>query len=113
MIKPPTCLRNRHRYSRCKFSEVARSFRIKQVHNEPLPVPWDEIGKLQFDFLVRSGLQPHHYFLDVGCGSLRGGVHFIPYLETAHYLGIDKEVDLINAGIERELGHDLYESRRP
>jgi hypothetical protein len=34
---------------------------------------WEEIGKLQFDFLVQQGLKPSHCFLDIGCGSFRGG----------------------------------------
>jgi hypothetical protein len=72
---------------------------------------WDEIGKLQFDLLVSNGLQPQHVFLDVACGCLRGGVHVIPYLEIGHYLGIDKEPSLIQAGIE-ELG-PVYELKRP
>lgn len=46
---------------------------------------WDEIGKLQFDFMLKEGLKPEHYFLDVACGSLRAGLHFIPYLEVGHY----------------------------
>src|SRR5689334_15595174 len=70
---------------------------------------WDELGQLQFDFLVNNGLKPQHYLLDIACGSLRAGVHFIPYLEVGHYLGIDKEEDLIQAGIEQELGQELYE----
>jgi hypothetical protein len=74
---------------------------------------WDRIGKLQFDFLIKNGLQPDHYLLDIACGSLRGGVHFIPYLEVGRYLGIDKEPDLIRAGIHNELGPKLYESKRP
>jgi SAM-dependent methyltransferase len=65
---------------------------------------WDEIGKLQFDFLVAQGLEPHHVLLDIGCGSLRGGVHFIPYLDPGHYLGIDKHAELIEAGLA-ELGN--------
>jgi hypothetical protein len=47
---------------------------------------WDEIGRLQFNFLVAQGLKPEHYLLDVGCGTFRGGVHFIRYLETGHNL---------------------------
>jgi hypothetical protein len=74
---------------------------------------WDEIGKLQFDFLVANGLQPQHTFLDVACGCLRAGVHLIPYLQTGHYLGIDKEADLLRAGIDQELGRELFESKRP
>ncbi|MBU0754194.1 MAG: class I SAM-dependent methyltransferase, partial [Planctomycetes bacterium] len=56
---------------------------------------------------------PDHYFIDVGCGSLRGGVHFIPYLDSGHYLGIDKEEKLIQAGIEKELGQDLFLAKKP
>jgi SAM-dependent methyltransferase len=50
---------------------------------------WDEIGRLQFDFLVGRGLQPHHELLDVGCGTLRGGRHFIRYLDAGHYTGTE------------------------
>jgi hypothetical protein len=74
---------------------------------------WDEIGRLQFDFLVAEGLLSHHYLLDIACGSLRAGVHFIPYLESGHYLGIEKEADLLQAGIDQELGRELYEQKRP
>jgi hypothetical protein len=74
---------------------------------------WDEIGRMQFDYLVSQGLRPHHYLLDIACGSLRAGIHFIPYLEPGHYLGIDKEAGLIQAGVEQELGAELREARRP
>jgi len=74
---------------------------------------WDEIGKLQFDFLMEQGLQPHHYLLDIACGSLRAGIHFIPYLEASHYLGVEKEEALLQAGIDGELGADLYAEKRP
>jgi hypothetical protein len=74
---------------------------------------WDEIGRLQFNFLVAHGLQPHHYLLDIACGSLRAGVHFIPYLEPRHYLGIDKEEELIAAGIRHELTPQLMQEKQP
>ncbi len=64
---------------------------------------WDELGALQFQFMVDHGLLPHHHLLDVGCGSLRGGVRFIRYLEPGHYAGIDKEPDLLAAGRTIEL----------
>ena len=49
----------------------------------------EEIGKLQFEFLVRHGLDPKHTFLDIGCVTLRGGRHFIRFLELGNYTGID------------------------
>jgi SAM-dependent methyltransferase len=72
---------------------------------------WDEIGRLQFDYLVSEGLRPHHYLLDIGCGALRGGRFFIEYLEYGRYYGLDRHVDLIHAGIS-ELG-SLYAAKEP
>jgi hypothetical protein len=74
---------------------------------------WDEIGALQFEFLVAQGLRPEHTLLDVACGALRGGVHFIRHLEPGHYLGIDKEQSLIDAGVELELGAELLAAKAP
>jgi SAM-dependent methyltransferase len=75
----------------------------QEWHREVVGGYWEEIGQLQFDFLVRYGLEPNHYFLDVGCGSLRGGVHFIRYLQTGHYFGVDKDLKLLEAGKNIEL----------
>jgi SAM-dependent methyltransferase len=74
---------------------------------------WDEIGHLQFDFMCAQGLRPEHVFLDIGCGSFRGGIHFIPYLNKGNYLAIDKEEELVRRGIDRELGRDLFEQKQP
>ena len=57
------------------------------------------MGRHQFDFMVAEGLQPGHRLLDVGCGALRGGVHYIPYLDVGHYYGVDADDDLIDAGL--------------
>lgn len=58
---------------------------------------WEEMGELQFNFLRQKGLRPEHYFLDVGCGSLRGGVRFISYLQVGQYFGIDISDPLLDA----------------
>ena len=50
---------------------------------------WEEIRALQFEFLIKKGLQPQHRMLDLGCGTLRGGRHFIRYLQPGNYYGID------------------------
>jgi len=73
---------------------------------------WDEIGKLQFDFMIKQGLKPHHKLLDIGCGCLRGGIRFIEYLDEGNYYGIDKDADLLKAGkMEAKaanIGHKLF-----
>jgi hypothetical protein len=73
------------------------------LHREFVGGMWDEVGKLQFNFLVKQGLQPYMKILDVGCGCLRGGVYFINYLNAGNYYGIDINESLINAGYEKEL----------
>jgi SAM-dependent methyltransferase len=50
---------------------------------------WHEIGQLQFDYLRSHDLQPHHRLLEIGCGNLRAGWHFVRYLDAGHYYGID------------------------
>lgn len=64
---------------------------------------WDEIGKLQFNYLVSKGLKPEHYLLDIGCGALRGGVHFIGYLNQSHYYGFDNRESVLEAGRNIEI----------
>ena len=73
---------------------------------------WDEIGRLQFDFLVEQGLKPTHTLIDVGCGALRGGVHFVRYLRPGHYFGLDINPTLVKAG-ERELAKAGLADRKP
>jgi ubiquinone/menaquinone biosynthesis C-methylase UbiE len=59
---------------------------------------WDQMGEKQFEYLVEQGLRPDHHFLDVGCGSLRGGIHFVRYLDPGHYHGLDIQQPLLDAG---------------
>ena len=61
------------------------------------------MGKAQIDFLLSQGLQPSDVMLDVGCGSLRGGIHFIEYLDAGNYHGIDRSPSILEfAKIELE-----------
>ena len=72
-------------------------------HRSAIGGLWDQVGALQFEFLKSTGLRPHHTLLDVGCGSLRGGTHFVRYLESGRYYGIDLNQPLLDAGYEREI----------
>jgi len=82
-------------------------------HRNSIGGKWDEIGKLQFDFMLKQGLEPHHILLDIGCGSLRGGIHFIKYLKKGNYLGIDKNKSWVKTGIKKELGKCTFEEKKP
>jgi len=50
---------------------------------------WQEKREFQSQFLREMGLEPQHYLLDIGCGTLRGGIPLIQYLHTGHYYGFD------------------------
>jgi len=87
-------------YGAWTFDDRARD---AQRHRQSVGGLWDEMGRLQRDFLVEQGLRPDMRFLDVGCGSLRAGRLLVPYLDPGHYYGIDIGAEIIEAGYEREL----------
>lgn len=74
---------------------------------------WDYLGRLQLDYLVAHGLEPRHYLLDVGCGPLRAGVHFIGYLEPGHYAGVDKHGHVLETAQLVELRRYGLEEKQP
>jgi cyclopropane fatty-acyl-phospholipid synthase-like methyltransferase len=67
-------------------------------HRDMVGGMWEEIGRLQFEFLCARGLKPSDRLLDIGCGSLRGGIHAIKYLENGNYYGLDINQSLVEAG---------------
>ena len=73
---------------------------------------WDEIGNLQIEFLREEGLSPGHRLMDIGCGALRGGVHFVNYLDRGNYYGLDINASLVEAG-KRELAQLGLEGKQP
>ena len=56
---------------------------------------FDPVGEILRAFLVQSGLLPHHYVIDVGCGAGRLAKHLSAYL-TGPYLGTDIVPDLVD-----------------
>ena len=77
------------------------------------PERFDLIAGLQFSLLFAVGLRERHRLLDIGCGSLRSGRLFIPYLGAGNYFGIEPDESLVRAGIDQELGQDTCELKQP
>lgn len=50
---------------------------------------WKMKRDFQIGFLKGQGLEPHHRLMDVGCGTLRGGIPMIRYLNEGNYYGCD------------------------
>lgn len=67
-------------------------------HRDFIGGEWEALGRLQKDYLVAQGLEPHHRLVDVGCGALRAGLYLVPYLESGRYFGLDINASLIAAG---------------
>jgi cyclopropane fatty-acyl-phospholipid synthase-like methyltransferase len=79
-------------------------------HREVVGDAWEEIGSLQIEFLKEKGLQPQSRLLDIGCGSLRLGVHAVAFLDSGNYWGTDLHKTLLDAGYNAELRtHGLSE----
>lgn len=74
---------------------------------------YDVVAALQFNLLTLLGLRESHRLLDLGCGSLRGGRLFIPYLQPGHYFGIEPNAWLIQEGIAHEIGAELIALKQP
>jgi SAM-dependent methyltransferase len=73
------------------------------------PEDYDLVAAMTFNLLTTLGLRQHHRLLDIGCGSLRIGRLFIPYLNAGNYVGIEPNKWLITEGISRETGRDQIE----
>ncbi|MGZ8477268.1 MAG: class I SAM-dependent methyltransferase [Candidatus Binatia bacterium] len=77
------------------------------------PEKYDLVGAMQFNLLTHLGLREFHYLLDIGCGSLRAGRLFIPYLLSGHYYGIEPQSWLVEEGLNKELGREILQLKRP
>lgn len=50
---------------------------------------WKLKQAFQISFLKNHGLKTKDIFLDIGCGTLRGGIPIIRFLDIGNYYGID------------------------
>jgi cyclopropane fatty-acyl-phospholipid synthase-like methyltransferase len=73
---------------------------------------WAEKRRFQFEFLSSRGMRPEHRLLDIGCGTLRGGIPLIEYLETGHYAGIEARGETLDEG-RKELAEAGLEHKQP
>jgi hypothetical protein len=97
-MRPPTAL----------FSPYEDTEHVKQVvasgqHRAVIGGLWEELGLLQADFLKAQGLLPQHALIDIGAGSFRAGVKFVPYLNPGNYYATDLQAPLMEAGYTQEI----------
>jgi cyclopropane fatty-acyl-phospholipid synthase-like methyltransferase len=77
------------------------------------PEQYDFMGATQFRLLTTLGLREHNSLLDFGCGSLRAGRLFIPYLLPGRYYGLDPNRWLVDTAIAEQIGRSMVEIKRP
>jgi len=77
------------------------------------PQDYDFVAAMVFNLLTCAGLRQNHRMLDIGCGSLRIGRLFIPYLNPENYIGVEPNRWLIEDGILNEVGRDQIRLKRP
>ena len=108
-------LRTRALYRKADYLEAYAAhtdMRVQQDPHSAIGGKWEAMGKLQFDFLVRQGLQAQHSLLDIGCGTLRGGRHFIRHLDAGNYTGLDISPGALDSARSLVKAEGL-ESKRP
>ena len=88
-----------HYYDKKKIQTVVE----ENNHRGVVGGLWDEIGEMQLALLLKHGMKSDHTLLDIGCGSLRGGVHFVRFLNAGNYWGTDLNGSLLDAGFDKEI----------
>jgi len=58
---------------------------------------WEKRGAFQLALMRHLGLREHSSLLDIGCGPLRAGVHFLEFLTPGGYRGVDFNPSLVAA----------------
>ena len=76
------------------------------------PRLWEMKRRFQFDFLTSQGLEPDSRLLDIGCGTLRGGIPLIEYLQTGHYAGVEARPEVMEEA-RKELADAGLEHKQP
>jgi SAM-dependent methyltransferase len=92
---------------------VLRPFRSnaaeRHAHVGP-PQVWRAKRDFQIAYLrEHAGLLPEQRLLDLGCGTLRGGLVLIDYLEPGHYCGVEARAEVLDEGRQELLAAGLAE----
>ena len=83
-------------------------------HRQAYGGQWATTGAWQFEMLRQQSLGREQFILDLGCGSLTGALHLLPYMDQSHYWGYENRpslyeasilVELKRAGIRDDKGH--------
>lgn len=73
---------------------------------------WKYTRQFQFQFLLDQGMQKTDILMDIGCGTLRGGIPMIDYLNKGNYYGMDVRDHVLEEG-RKEIRAAKLEDKHP
>ncbi|XP_002512268.2 uncharacterized protein LOC8288445 [Ricinus communis] len=86
---------------------------LVEEHHSNYGEPWAG-GRDVFEFLAESAhLSPISQVLEIGCGTLRVGLHFIRYLSPGHYHCLERDELSLMAALRYELPSQGLLHKRP
>ncbi|GFP79984.1 hypothetical protein PHJA_000141800 [Phtheirospermum japonicum] len=86
---------------------------LVEEHHSNYGEPWAG-GRDVFEFLAGSAqLKPGSRVLEIGCGTLRVGLHFIRYLDPEHFHCLERDELSLMAALRYELPSQGLLSKRP
>lgn len=86
---------------------------LVEEHHSNYGEPWAG-GRDVFEFLAESAhLTPNARVLEIGCGTLRVGLHFIRYLDPEHYHCLERDELSLMAALRYELPSQGLLHKRP
>jgi len=92
-----------------RLTKNKKEFRYSLVGPSKL---WNMKRDFQFQFLSKMGLERQHHLFEIGCGTLRGGIPLIQYLDKDHYFGVEIREIALNEG-KKELKEFDLEGKNP
>jgi SAM-dependent methyltransferase len=99
-----------------KTAKRAKSLLLSPAARRHALVGQERLWKMKRDFqakfLIGHGLRPSDYLLDFGCGTLRGGIPLIRYLDAGHYYGIEVRTEVLDEAL-RELDESGLQHKQP
>ena len=97
------------------LNKVRKVFQSNKEKRHELVGPgklWKMKREFQINFLKKEKLEEDHYFLDLGCGTLRGGIPLIDFLECGHYYGVERRDEVLDEG-RKELEEAGLADKKP
>lgn len=83
-----------------------------EEHHRSYGGPWCR-GRDHLNSLIREGLDPDDYVLDLGCGSMRVGIWLAQYLNPGRYFGLDSHYASLQAAAHYEIPLNGLTEKQP